>query len=136
AGSLALLIVLRRVVPKVPGAIIAVIAAALAVWFWNLPVETIASRFGEIPRNLPSPRLPTFSMELMVDVLPSALTIAMLAGIESLLSAVVSDGMTGRRHKSDCELAATGVANVGAALFGGLPATGAIARTVANIKSG
>ncbi len=136
AGSLALLIVLRRVVPKVPGAIIAVIAAALAVWVWNLPVETIASRFGEIPRNLPSPRLPAFSMELMVDVLPSALTIAMLAGIESLLSAVVSDGMTGRRHKSDCELAATGVANVGAALFGGLPATGAIARTVANIKSG
>lgn len=136
ATSLALLIALRKFIPKLPGAIIAVVVASLIVWLFKLPVETIGSRFGEIPRGLPAPRLPQFSMELAIAVLPSAFTIAMLASIESLLSAVVADGMTERRHKADCELVATGAANVGAALFGGIPATGAIARTVANIKSG
>ncbi|HRP62763.1 MAG TPA: SulP family inorganic anion transporter [Phycisphaerales bacterium] len=135
-GSLAMLIVLRRFVPRVPGAIVVVIGAGFIVWAFKLPVETISSRFGEIPRTLPVPSLPSFSFDLAVKLLPAAFTIAILASIESLLSAVVADGMTGRRHKADCELVAQGVANIGSALVGGIPATGAIARTVANIKNG
>lgn len=140
--SLAILIVLRRVVPRVPGAIIAVVAGALVVRVlgWDAAtggtVETIGSRFGGIPRSLPAPQLPGMTWELIRQLFPAATTIAVLAAIESLLSAVVADGMTGFRHKSDCELVAQGAANIGAALFFGLPATGAIARTVANIKSG
>lgn len=135
-GSLAVMIALRKVAPRLPGAIVAVALAALVVWIWQMPVDTVASRFGDIPRTLPVPRLPAFSFELAVTLLPEAFTIAMLASIESLLSAVVADGMTGGRHKADCELMATGFGNLGAAVFGGIPATGAIARTVANIKSG
>ena len=136
-GSVALILVLRRIAPRVPGMIVAVVAASLAVWLLGLPdVATIGSKFGGIPRSLPTPHLPPFSIGLMRELLPSALTIAMLAAIESLLSAVVSDGMTGNRHKSDCELVAQGIANIGSILFGGIPATGAIARTTANIKSG
>ena len=117
--------------------IVAVVAASLAVWLLDLHgVATIGSKFGGIPRSLPTPHLPPFSLGLVRELIPSALTIAMLAAIESLLSAVVSDGMTGNRHKSDCELVAQGVANIGSILFGGIPATGAIARTTANIKSG
>jgi sulfate permease, SulP family len=136
-GSVALIVVLRRIVPRVPGMIVAVVAASLAVWLLDLhDVATIGSKFGGIPRSLPTPHLPPFSFGLVRELIPSALTIAMLAAIESLLSAVVSDGMTGNRHKSDCELVAQGVANIGSILFGGIPATGAIARTTANIKSG
>ncbi len=137
AGSLAVLIALRRVLPRVPGAIIAIVLASAAVAVFRPEgVETIGTRFGGIPRSLPSPHLPMFSLELMRDLLPSAFTIAMLCAIESLLSAVVADGMTGRRHKSDCELVAQGAANIGSVFFFGIPATGAIARTAMNIKNG
>ncbi|MGH7163690.1 MAG: SulP family inorganic anion transporter [Planctomycetota bacterium] len=136
AASLVLLVLLRRFGPRVPGTILVVILASAAVWLFRWPVETIGTRFGEIPRTLPVPGLPPFSYEKMRALIPEATTIAMLAAIESLLSAVVADGMLGTRHKSDCELVAQGVANVGAVLFGGFCATGAIARTVTNVKSG
>jgi SulP family sulfate permease len=141
AGSLAILILVRKFVPRIPGAIVAVGFASLAVWIFKLPVETIGSRFGGIPHTLPPPRFPnvgfnTETMNLIRELALPATTIAMLCAIESLLSAVVSDGMTGYRHKSDQELVAQGIANIGAVLFFGVPATGAIARTVANIKSG
>ena len=136
-GSVALIVLLRRIVPRFPGMIVAVVVASLAVWLLDLQgVATIGSKFGGIPRSLPTPHLPPFSLGLVRELIPSALTIAMLAAIESLLSAVVSDGMTGNRHKSDCELVSQGIANIGSILFGGIPATGAIARTTANIKCG
>ena len=135
-GSLALMIVLRRFAPRVPNAIVAVIVGSCLVQLFGLSVETIGSKFGGIPSSLPMPSLPPFNLELMRELLPAAFTIAMLAAIESLLSAVVADGMIGGRHKADCELVAQGIANVASVLFGGIPATGAIARTAANIKSG
>jgi sulfate permease, SulP family len=136
-GSLGLIVVLRRVAPRVPGMIVAVIAASCIVALFDVHgVETIGSKFGGIPRTLPTPHLPPFSLSMARELIPSALTIAMLAAIESLLSAVVADGMTGNRHKADCELVSQGIANIGSILFGGIPATGAIARTTANVKSG
>lgn len=135
-GSLGLLIALRRLAPRVPGAIVAVVLASAAVALLDLPVETIGSRFGGIPSGLPRPRLPSLDPALVRELMAPAATIAVLCAIESLLSAVVADGMTGSRHRSDQELIGQGLANVGSALFMGLPATGAIARTVANIKSG
>ncbi len=136
AGSLALLIVIRKIAPRIPWGIVAVIAGSLVVYLLHLPVETIGSRFGAIPRTLPVPHLPPISFDLARQLVPEATTIAILAAIESLLSAVVADGMTGGRHKADCELVAQGIANIGSVVFGGIPATGAIARTTANIKSG
>lgn len=136
AGSLALILGLRRWAPKVPGFLVAVLVASLLVAWLGLPVETIGSRFGGIPDSLPMPALPEVSWQRLGALLPSAFTIAFLAGVESLLSAVVADGMTGRRHRSNCELVAQGVANAGSALFGGLPATGAIARTATNVRAG
>lgn len=136
AVTLGLIVVVKRLRPGAPVFLIGVSAGAVAVWAWGLPVETIGSRFGEIPRTLPTPHLPVVSWERMVEVFPAAFTIALLAGIESLLSAVVADGMTGRRHRSNSELVGQGIANVGSALFGGLPATGAIARTATNVRSG
>nr|WP_210203487.1 SulP family inorganic anion transporter [Breoghania corrubedonensis] len=135
-AALALIVVLRRTAPKMPAFLIAVVAASLAAWAFALPVDTIGSRFGGIPHSLPMPQMPAIGMARLVELLPSALTIAFLAGVESLLSAVVADGMTGRRHRSNCELVAQGIANIGSALFGGLPATGAIARTATNIRTG
>ncbi|TWU28944.1 SulP family inorganic anion transporter [Novipirellula artificiosorum] len=149
-GSLVMLIALRRVMPRIPGAIVAVVVSSIIVsaMGWNdvgltadglqtAPlVETIGTRFGGIPDCLPPPRLPAFSFDLMRELIPAAMTIAVLSAIESLLSAVVADGMTGGRHRSDQELLAQGVANVASAMCFGLPATGAIARTAANIKSG
>lgn len=126
----------RHFYPKAPGAIIAVSLATLAAQFFDLPLTTIASKFGEIPRILPSPALPVFSYDLLQAVFPDAITIALLGAIESLLSAVVADGMTGHKHKSNCELVAQGFANIGSIIFGGIPATGAIARTTANIRLG
>jgi len=150
AGSLAILIVLRRFAPRVPGAIVAVAvsAAFVAAMGWSRAsetfdgvhlrplVETIGTRFGGIPSGLPAPHLPHLSLSLVRELIPSAMTIAILCAIESLLSAVVADGMTGFRHRSDQELVAQGIANVASVLFCGLPATGAIARTCANIKNG
>jgi sulfate permease, SulP family len=134
--SIAIIVVLRRMRPHWPGILIAVAVAALAAWLLALPVETIGTRFGGIPRQLPAPEWPAFSLQKMQAVLPDAIAFALLGAIESLLSAVVADGMTGRRHRSNCELVAQGVANVGSALFGGLCITGTIARTATNVRAG
>lgn len=136
AVTLALLIALRRWRPNWPIFLIALVAVTLATVLLDLPVETIVSRFGPVPRELPVPRLPAFDLARMHELLPSAFTIAFLGGVESLLSAVVSDGMIGGRHRSNCELVAQGVANTASALIGGLPATGAIVRTATNVRAG
>lgn len=136
AGALAIIVWLRKYAPKQPGFLIAVTASALLVWLFSMEVPTIGSRFGELPRTLPMPQLPDISWTAVKAVLPSAFTIAFLAGVESLLSAVIADGMTGRRHRSNAELIAQGIANFCSTLFGGLPATGAIARTATNIRAG
>jgi SulP family sulfate permease len=112
------------------------VGGTLAAVLLNLPVDTIGSRFGELPSALPALSLPDVSIERLRSLLPDAFTIAFLAGIESLLSAVVADGMTGRRHRPNAELVAQGTANIASALFGGLPATGAIARTATNVRAG
>ena len=135
-ASLGLILGLRRWRPTWPGFLIALAACTLAATALALPAETIGSRFGELPAGLPQFALPHIPFERAFELLPSALTIAFLAGVESLLSAVVADGMTGGRHRSNGELVAQGVANVGSALFGGLPATGALARTATNIRAG
>lgn len=135
-GALALIVVLRRVAPRVPGFLVAVVAAAAVVALFHLPVETIGTRFPHIPAGLPTPALPDLSLAKVRAVLPSAFTIAFLAGIEALLSAVVADGMIGSRHRSNQELVGQGVANIASSLFGGLPATGAIARTATNVRAG
>ena len=135
-AALALIIGLRRFAPRLPAFLIVVIAGSLGAALLGLKVDTIGSRFPDMPSGLPLPTLPTFSLAMLQAVLPSAFTIAFLAGIESLLSCVVADGMTGFRHRSNQELVGQGVANIGSALFGGLPATGALARTAANVKSG
>lgn len=136
AGALAIIVMLRRFAPKLPGFLIAVAVSSMLVWLFALDVATIGSRFGALPRTLPVPHLPEISWSAVKDVLPSAFTIAFLAGVESLLSAVIADGMTGRRHRSNAELIAQGIANFSSTLFGGLPATGAIARTATNIRAG
>ncbi|MGQ7792869.1 SulP family inorganic anion transporter [Faunimonas sp. B44] len=135
-GALALILALRRYAPKWPAFLLAVTLSSVAVWLFALPLDTIGSVFGGIPSTLPAPQFPEVSLERVATLLPSAFTIAFLAGVESLLSAVVADGMTGGRHRSNCELVAEGVANTASALFGGLPATGAIARTATNVRSG
>lgn len=135
-GSLALLVLLKKYAPKVPAFLCVVVLSSIAVWVFKMDTPTIGSAFGGIPHNIPMPSLPAFDPAKMYALLPSAFTIAFLAGIESLLSAVVADGMTGRRHRSNCELVAQGLANIASPLFGGLPATGAIARTATNIRSG
>jgi SulP family sulfate permease len=134
--SLALIILLRRFAPKVPGFLVAIVFGAVVTAAFGLSIDTIGSRFGGLNGSIPIPRLPDITLVRVGELLPSAFTIAFLAGVESLLSAVVADGMTGRRHRSNCELVAQGIANVASALFGGLPATGAIARTATNIRSG
>jgi SulP family sulfate permease len=134
--SIAIIAALRIWRPSWPGILIAVVLAAVATAVLSLPIETVGSRFGGIPRELPSPVLPAFSFEKAKAVLPDAISFALLAAIESLLSAVVADGMTGRRHRSNCELVAQGAANIGSALFGGICVTGLIARTATNIRAG
>lgn len=136
ALTIGVILGLRRWRPGWPGLLIAVALAAALVFLLNLPVETIGSRFGGIPNSLPAPHLPAFSLEKLVAVLPAAVSIAILGGIESLLSAVVADGMTGRRHRSNTELVAQGAANIGASLFGGVCVTGTIARTATNVRAG
>jgi len=135
-GAIALIVLLRKYRPHWPGFLIAVTLAALAAWALGLPVETIHSRFGELPHTLPAPSLPAFSFEKARQLFPDALAFALLGSIESLLSAVVADSMTGRRHRSNCELVAQGIANVACAMFGGIIATGTIARTATNVRAG
>jgi SulP family sulfate permease len=136
ALTVAIIVACRLWRPHWPAFLIAVVASALAAWAAQLPVETIGTRFGEIPRTLPAPQLPDLSLARIVALLPSALSFTLLGGIESLLSAVVADSMSGRRHRSNCELVAQGVANCASALFGGLCVTGTIARTATNVRAG
>ena len=135
-GTLAAILGLRRWTPSLPAYLIAIVAATATAALLHVPVETVADRFPAMPTGLPAPQLPDFSLETVRAVLPSAFTIAFLAGIEALLSAVVADGMTGYRHRSGQELVGMGVANIASAAFGGLPATGAIARTATNVRAG
>ena len=135
-AALIVLLVCTRFVRRVPGSIVALFAGTAVAWFWHLPLETIETRFGGIPSGLPHFSLPHFKPELILPLLAPAFTVTMLGAIESLLSAVVSDRMSGDRHNPNVELFAQGVANVFSPLFGGLPATGAIARTATNIRSG
>lgn len=136
SSTLIFIFISRRYCPKLPGTIIAVVLATALGHLFNLPIETIQSKFGEIPRELPTPSFPAISYDLIKNVFPDAVTIALLGAIESLLSAAVADGMSGHRHRSNCELVAQGLANIGSIIFGGIPATGAIARTSANIRMG
>jgi len=135
ALSVFIVILFQKKYQKIPGPLIAVIIGAFATYLFGLPIETIESRFGSLPSFLPPPVMPDFSLQKMRLVLPDAITIAILAAIESLLSAVIADSMTGDRHKSNTELVAQGVANIASVIFGGIAATGAIARTATNIKS-
>lgn len=136
ALSLGTIIAVRRFRPTWPAFLIAVGLASIAAWLLHLPVETIGTRFGGIPRSLPVPHLPAFSLDKVQAVLPAALSFALLGGIESLLSAVVADSMSGRRHRSNAELVAQGLANIASPLFGGFCVTGTIARTATNVRAG
>ncbi|CAM5197497.1 SulP family sulfate permease OS=Castellaniella defragrans OX=75697 GN=HNR28_000456 PE=3 SV=1 [Castellaniella defragrans] len=136
AGTVAIIVLVRRYRPQWPSFIIAVGVTAVAATLLGLPVETIGSRFGGIPQSLPMPHLPEISYSRVMAVLPNALSFALLGCIESLLSAVVADSMTGRRHRSNCELLAQGVANIASPMFGGICVTGNIARTATNVRSG
>jgi SulP family sulfate permease len=135
-AAIAIMIGLKRWRPHWPNILIAVAVAAVASYVLSLPIETIGTRFGGIPSALPAPHLPSVSLEKLQAVLPDAVAFALLGAIESLLSAVVADGMTGRRHRSNCELAAQGFANIASGLFGGIVATGTIARTATNVRAG
>jgi len=136
AGTLVLLIICRSISPRIPGPIVALVLATCAVYFFKLPVETIGTRFGGIPSGLPHMHIPRFRADLIHGLLGPAFTVAMLGAIESLMSAVVADRMSNDKHNPNVELVAQGVANVFSPMFGGLPATGAIARTATNIRSG
>src|SRR5229473_3600522 len=136
AGAIIVIIACRAVSTRVPGAIVALVLGTVAVWIFKLPVETIGSRFNGIPSGMPHLHIPAFRPELIHGLLGPALTVAMLGAIESLMSAVVSDRMSNDRHNPNVELVAQGIANVVSPMFGGLPATGAIARTATNIRSG
>ncbi len=134
--TIAVIVIVRKRFPRLPAMLFGMIAATVMAWCFNLDVETIGSRFGDLPRTLPAPALPSPDLNELRSLIMPAFTIAMLAAIESLLSASVADGMIGTRHRSNVELIAQGVANIASAAFGGIPATGAIARTATNIKSG
>ncbi|MBR0897707.1 SulP family inorganic anion transporter [Bradyrhizobium tropiciagri] len=135
-GSAAVIFVLRAWRPGWPAMLIAIAIASVAALLLHLPVETIGTRFGEIPRGLPVPHMPEFSWALLLQILPASLSFTLLGGVESLLSAKVADGMTGRKHRSNMELVAQGIANIASAFFGGISVTGTIARTATNIRAG
>ena len=135
-GVIVAIMVLKRLRPHWPNLLIAIGLASIAAFALHAPVETIGERFGGIPRGLPAPRLPAISLAAMQQVFPAALSFTLLGAIESLLSAVVADSMSGRRHRPDTELVAQGLANIGSALFGGIVVTGTIARTATNVRSG
>jgi sulfate permease, SulP family len=132
----AAILAIRRWRPAAPGMLLTIIAASAVVWALGVPVETIGHRFGGLPRGLPLPSLPDLRLSAVLPVLPAALSFTLLGAVESLLSAKVADGMTGRRHRSNMELVAQGLANVASPLFGGICVTGTIARTAANIRAG
>lgn len=134
--TIILIVTLRRAAPKFPGLILAVAATSAIALMFAFPIDTIQSRFGELPKTPPIPHLPAFSLEKLQEVLPSAFVIAFLAGVESLLSAMVADRMIQGKHRPNAELLAQGAANIGSAFFAGLPATGAIARTATNVRAG
>jgi sulfate permease, SulP family len=134
--TLILIVALRRLAPRFPGLIVAIAAGSALVLWGGLPADTIASRFGELPSTLPVPALPEITLARIQELLPSALVIAFLAGVESLLSAIVADRMIGSTHRSNAELIAQGSGNIASSLFAGLPVTGAIARTATNIRAG
>jgi SulP family sulfate permease len=135
-ATMVLIVLFRRMAPNLPGLIVAVACTSAAVALADLPVDTIGSRYGALPRSLPWPELPQISLARVGELLPSAIVIAFLAGVESLLSAMVADRMTAGQHRPNAELLAQGAANIGSSLFGGMPATGAIARTATNIRAG
>jgi SulP family sulfate permease len=135
-ATIGLIAGVQRFRPHWPSMLMAVTLTGAATWAFHLPVETIGTRFGGIPSGLPMPSLPSFTLGDIQAVLPDALSFALLGAIESLLSAVVADGMTGRRHRSNCELVAQGFANLASALFGGMCVTGTIARTATNVRAG
>jgi len=135
-GSAALIFLQRRFKPTWPGMLMAVILASILAAALHLPVETIGRRFGELPHGLPRPGLPPISPALLLALLPSALSFTLLGGVESLLSAKVADSMTGRKHRSNMELVAQGIANIASAIFGGIAVTGTIARTATNVRAG
>jgi SulP family sulfate permease len=136
AAALLIIIYWRRVNKKIPGSMVAILAGTLAVSVFGLPVDTIGSRFGAIPGSLPPPIFPDFSLSAIRQLTSPALSIAILGAVESLLSATVADGMIGSHHRSNMELIAQGAANIVTPIFGGIPATGAIARTAANVRNG
>jgi len=136
AASLAIILLWPRLTKRFPGSIVALLLSTAAVAVFHLPIETIGSKFGGIPQGFPHFVWPNFRAEHILPLLPSAFTVALLAAVESLLSAVVADGMSGDHHNSNVELVAQGIANIASPLFGGIPATGAIARTATNIRSG
>jgi SulP family sulfate permease len=135
-GSVAMILVIKRVRPNWPGMLLAVATSAMLAAVFRLSVDTVGSRFGGIPYGLPAPHLPPVSPQLLQQVLPASLSFTLLGGIESLLSAKVADGMTGRKHRSNMELIAQGIANMASAVFGGISVTGTIARTATNIRAG
>ena len=135
-ATIGLIVLLRRLAPRAPGLIVAVALTSAAAMMLAWPVESIGSRFGVLPSHLPMPSFPTISLDRVMELLPSAFVIAFLAGVESLLSAMVADKMTGGHHRPNAEVIAQGFANVGSSLFGGMPATGAIARTATNVRAG
>ena len=136
SATLAIILLLRRFAPQLPAFLISLLLASLAVALLHWPVVTVGDKFPSMPTGIPAPHLPSVSLALVQQLWPSAFTIAFLAGLESLLSATVADGMTGYNHRPGQELVAQGVANIGSAIFGGMPATGAIARTATNIRAG
>lgn len=135
-GSAILIFSLKRWRPHWPGMLIAVVGASCVSSFLQMPIETVGSHFGGIPRGLPLPQLPPMDVLLLLAVLPPAPTFTLLGGVESLLSAKVADGMTGRKHRYNMELVAQGIANIASAMFGGISVTGTIARTATNIRAG
>ena len=136
AGTLAAIVLLRRFVPRVPDRLVGTVLVSVAVALLVLPVETIASQYGALPRSLPMPSLPAVTGSRIAELLPSAFVIAFLAAVESLLSAMVADRMIGGSHRPNAEVLAQGWANIASGLVGGLPATGAIARTATNVRAG
>lgn len=135
-GTAAIIFAVRAWRPNWPGMLIAVAAASLATVMLKLPIETIGSHFGGIPNTLPAPALPTFTVARLLELMPTALSFTLLGGVESLLSAKVADGMTGRKHRYHMELVAQGIANIASSIFGGISVTGTIARTATNIRAG